>query len=96
MSFSTKFMGWLSFKMLNKCQFAKESQYRLHKCLLYVANLKTKSTSITLNWLERPSWLDLKKCNPAITVTLQLKFLQTSNGKLSASFEIKKTLKTTR
>ena len=84
--------------MLNKCQFAKESQYRLHKCLLYVANLKPKSTSITLNWLERPSWLDLKKCNPAITVTLQLhiKFLQTltgqriSNGKLSASFEIKK------
>ena len=65
----------------------------------FVANLKPKSTScITLNWLERPSWLDLKKCNPAITVTSQLhiKFLQTltgqriSNGKLSASCKIKK------
>ena len=55
-------MGWLSFKMLNKCQFAKESQYRLHKFLLYVANLRPKITSITL-WLERSNWLDLKKYN---------------------------------
>ena len=35
--------------MLNKCQFVKESQYRHHKCLMYVENLKPKSMSIKLN-----------------------------------------------
>ena len=40
---------WDFFKMLNKCQFVKESQYRLHKCLMYVENLKPKSMSIKLN-----------------------------------------------
>ena len=46
MSVSTKCMGWLSSKMLNKCQFAKESQYRLHKLSAYL-EIKKKKLVIT-------------------------------------------------